>query len=100
LHYPYLHSFPTRRSSDLEVLGEVLDHVIAFGFAVDDDIEPQVLLQLDHTIDLRAHRLRIGGVVEATGPVIGPRAADLGRLREGRSEEHTSELQSRFDLVC
>src|SRR5699024_12033008 len=29
-------------------------------------------------------------------------AADLegGTLAEGRSEEHTSELQSRFDLVC
>src|SRR5207249_2698582 len=24
----------------------------------------------------------------------------LGELREDRSEEHTSELQSRFDLVC
>src|SRR5699024_11686368 len=25
---------------------------------------------------------------------------DAGRLEEFRSEEHTSELQSRFDLVC
>src|SRR5699024_11334720 len=24
----------------------------------------------------------------------------MGYLRHGRSEEHTSELQSRFDLVC
>src|SRR5207249_11616716 len=27
-------------------------------------------------------------------------AADLRAFVEGRSEEHTSELQSRFDLVC
>src|SRR5699024_12164114 len=32
-------------------------------------------------------------------PVTGPRSARRGRGR-GRSEEHTSELQSRFDLVC
>src|SRR5438067_5500544 len=31
----------------------------------------------------------------------GPAAAAVQRgLRPGRSEEHTSELQSRFDLVC
>src|SRR5438067_10147208 len=29
-----------------------------------------------------------------------PRDALVGKLRKGRSEEHTSELQSRFDLVC
>src|SRR5207249_5872226 len=28
------------------------------------------------------------------------RAADLRRGEDPRSEEHTSELQSRFDLVC
>src|SRR5690349_21931173 len=28
------------------------------------------------------------------------RSVALGRLRDGRSEEHTSELQSRRDLVC
>src|SRR5207249_8398386 len=27
-------------------------------------------------------------------------AGDAGRLEGARSEEHTSELQSRFDLVC
>src|SRR5437868_13715635 len=32
---------------------------------------------------------------------IAPRTADrLWRYARGRSEEHTSELQSRFDLVC
>src|SRR5699024_11919986 len=29
-----------------------------------------------------------------------PRSADAGSSSEHRSEEHTSELQSRFDLVC
>src|SRR5207249_11476034 len=31
---------------------------------------------------------------------IGPRPQLVGALLEFRSEEHTSELQSRFDLVC
>src|SRR5699024_11364502 len=31
---------------------------------------------------------------------IGVHVADLNALSIGRSEEHTSELQSRFDLVC
>src|SRR6266496_2400807 len=34
------------------------------------------------------------------GPARGREAEGLGRLRRGRSEEHTSELQSRRDLVC
>src|SRR5207249_6011332 len=39
---------------------------------------------------------RLGGVRgEPTGPLEG-----AGRPSRGRSEEHTSELQSRFDLVC
>src|SRR5437868_12728045 len=58
-----LHSFPTRRSSDLPIAA--------------DDVKP----------------LWIGfrrGVF----------ASEHLRKRELRSEEHTSELQSRFDLVC
>src|SRR5699024_11908359 len=65
-----LHSFPTRRSSDLPRYGlrrpdrpGVVPH-------------PPLLLQL-LCVPVR-HRL----------------------LRRHRSEEHTSELQSRFDLVC
>src|SRR5438874_6901046 len=34
----------------------------------------------------------------ATGPAISPRSA--GAIHPVRSEEHTSELQSRRDLVC
>src|SRR5437868_13295652 len=40
------------------------------------------------------HRLR-------DRPIVGPREARRDVLRDlERSEEHTSELQSRFDLVC
>src|SRR5206468_12826386 len=73
-----LHSFPTRRSSDLQGLagrdappgGDERAQVVAAALAADDygldDLKPGE--------GFGAHR--------------------------GRSEEHTSELQSRSDLVC
>src|SRR5438105_15315428 len=63
-----LHSFPTRRSSDL-----VVQRLLELGEAVAQD---------DHH--------------EVT-PVVG---ASARRPLAVRSEEHTSELQSRVDLVC
>src|SRR5207249_6424480 len=44
-----------------------------------------------------AHRAANGADVTC-GPVVG--ALPPGTCPEARSEEHTSELQSRFDLVC
>src|SRR5437868_12965232 len=61
----HLHSFPTRRSSDLLGLVEPDEH----GWI------------LRHFSE---HREPIAGRISA----------------KSRSEEHTSELQSRFDLVC
>src|SRR5207248_10770768 len=87
---PPLHSFPTRRSSDLALglgMAAVADH---------DDLA--ALAQ--HLLDLAMH---LGD--QRTGGVEYPQAAALGfrlyRLRHAmRSEEHTSELQSPYDLVC
>src|SRR5437868_12580300 len=73
---PELHSFPTRRSSDLpprDREGRELDRA---------DLENAVGQQ-------GAARGALGALSESPEP-----AAGL------RSEEHTSELQSRFDLVC
>jgi hypothetical protein len=36
-----------------ELLGEVLDHVVAFGLAVHQDVEAGLLLEGDHLVDLR-----------------------------------------------
>src|SRR5437868_12017867 len=87
--HPHLHSFPTRRSSDL----------VGICFS---DIK---LLRLggDHPKlygrDLSREPTRLGHETSITVVAVGE---DLrGRFRPGqRSEEHTSELQSRFDLVC
>src|SRR5699024_12517405 len=83
-----LHSFPTRRSSDL---GEVqLDVLRQRGVPVGDD-EPVPALPV-----------RIGGIMTHALLVqqVGERCERHGRAWVARSEEHTSELQSRFDLVC
>src|SRR5438105_8801821 len=78
----YLHSFPTRRSSDL--------------------------IELIETID--AQRVPAAKALKEWGTAhryagSGDRAAIAGLIwdvlrRRARSEEHTSELQSRVDLVC
>src|SRR5207249_10380521 len=88
------HCCPTRRSSDLakRVPGaracapqEVADRVDIAFLTVPDDAIAAVASSL---------RWRAGSAcVHCSG------AADLDVLKK-RSEEHTSELQSRFDLVC
>src|SRR5207247_6899253 len=86
-----LHSFPTRRSSDL----------------VWDQCLPAAAGPPDVRVDARGLRVRRGGGGSLGGP--GGAWRPLRRLRAvrrrapepiARSEEHTSELQSRVDLVC
>src|SRR5699024_11317346 len=95
-----LPSFPTRRSSDLKVASMAI-RVHAFT----DDA-----LGADDATGV-AHRIATGAVsateaveaaierVERIDPQLrSVQFPDFDRAR--RSEEHTSELQSRFDLVC
>src|SRR5205823_13689925 len=95
----YLHSFPTRRSSDLDRGDIFLGDVAALDLV--EELEARSTLGRDH-VDLDfaelagATRLLLVGVGE------------VDRLREifaigdlrSRSEEHTSELQSLAYLVC
>src|SRR5947207_3482119 len=67
--------FPTRRSSDLLDVG---GHELRVG-------------QRDHAVVVRRAGDRLG-VAGVAGPGLG--------VVGGRSEEHTSELQSHSDLVC
>src|SRR5699024_11944287 len=87
--YSALHSFTTRRSSDLQpswnvnhgVLWEVEEDEKGFYFTsrVHDPKQTAQTLSMDNNGNL----------------VISER-----KIADNRSEEHTSELQSRFDLVC
>src|SRR5207249_10035095 len=81
-----LHSFPTRRSSDL----------------VGRSQGPLRRSLLRHPQRIRAQLQTVGD--RPSGPLAArpgaPLRAHRGEHLPGRSEEHTSELQSRFDLVC
>src|SRR5207249_11497535 len=85
-----LHSFPTRRSSDLsepvvQVSGfSVISGLIINGKAI------YVTGQPNQTISL------LGGIKI----IINEQSMYADAAKGNRSEEHTSELQSRFDLVC
>src|SRR5699024_12545691 len=69
--HPHLHSFPTRRSSDL---------------VEDLEFPPSFVMKI------------LTYVAKALGSA--RKCSHSPRRATPRSEEHTSELQSRFDLVC
>src|SRR5699024_11689089 len=90
--HPTLPSFPTRRSSDLAVIRHLLDR--------HDLLTEQIDCGLVETfIDMGQHQL--AALIDNDAGGIVPKGIMLHEP-EGvtRSEEHTSELQSRFDLVC
>src|SRR5699024_11762888 len=83
----YLHSFPTRRSSDLFgwlILKEKLDKVKIFSVVI-------AILGVVMIVGLK---------MSGTNVILGVLLLVLDSIAWARSEEHTSELQSRFDLVC
>src|SRR5439155_17082609 len=87
-HDPSLHSFPTRRSSDLSALHKkswaVIDRPYSLGCA---------------TVGALYERPRCIFCANPRGsPLTRHGCRNLADVR--RSEEHTSELQSRGQLVC
>src|SRR5690606_41353158 len=92
-----LHSFPTRRSSDLVAPGQGL-HLCQDVTAVLVVLAGALAAACGgHLRDLQA------GLLEDVGDVAVELITEAGgqdRLAGLRSEEHTSELQSRENLVC
>src|SRR5207253_8909832 len=94
LHSRLLHSFPTRRSSDLQLLYEALlgaspndaalHHSLGRAYMKQRKF-PQAQQEFVATLKLK--------------PDFGEAYGDLAMAAD-RSEEHTSELQSRGHLVC
>src|SRR5206468_13103628 len=94
--HPVLPSFPTRRSSDLR-LGWVRAH--AGRQVARADVVALVLRGAGDGVRAGA-RAGLAGIGARAGvAVVARRAVRLCGVR-ARSEEHTSELQSRSDLVC
>src|SRR5207247_10721112 len=86
-HHRYLHSFPTRRSSDLNLL----DYPAVRGIVINwRDVGERKRAEHERAIYMR-------DLAEARDTALAATRAKSDFLR---SEEHTSELQSRVDLVC
>src|SRR5690606_40810679 len=88
----YLHSYPTRRSSDLHAAGEG-----GLDLAARDpgNRAAQDLRRIGRRVQHQRQQGAEPGLTEE-----GPQPDALQRRAELRSEEHTSELQSRENLVC
>src|SRR5207248_7823326 len=89
-----LHSFPTRRSSDLLLgifagAGAIAFGLLIYAYLTLPDVRPLIKNNPTTTafIRLRADEARENGL-------------QLKKMQRWRSEEHTSELQSPYDLVC
>src|SRR5690606_41179556 len=91
--HPDLHSFPTRRSSDLGLL------VAVTGVGTPVALSAATVHTFAHAL-FKATLFMLVGIIDREA---GSRdIRELGGLRRvmPRSEEHTSELQSRENLVC
>src|SRR5690554_7638578 len=75
----------------------------------EDDIPEEVkqkrleqIIELQHTHSLAINKEQIGKVLEVLAETESKRSSNrlMGRTDRNRSEEHTSELQSRPHLVC
>src|SRR5699024_12652413 len=84
-HQLTLHSSPTRRSSDL-----CQADAGAMGGSRSEEFRTQP----------RSARTPSWSPTAVTPPMSRPTSPRPPRRSSGRSEEHTSELQSRFELVC
>src|SRR5206468_11347227 len=97
---PHSRSFPTRRSSDLVLAVEAATGVGRGALRRDLYGEhPGMVGDLDDVDAARAQEYALLSVLLARAPD----RAQNGEQRIflcARSEEHTSELQSRSDLVC
>src|SRR5690606_41530427 len=92
---PVLPPFPTRRSSDLEALEDFAPDLGVDG--LEQLAGPQHVAADDGPREVEA------GLGEfALEPVVRRVVAEalVDQVRDQRSEEHTSELQSRENLVC
>src|SRR5690606_41892920 len=92
---PHLHAFPTRRSSDLE--GR--PYLDGIEISVIGDSQPQESAFISHQVNITQPWFGFDSF-EAGEALAAATPDDVVVDHRTRSEEHTSELQSRENLVC
>src|SRR5207249_9642493 len=95
-----LHSFPTRRSSDLK-LGKLRSHYLGKLNIINRSLADERGTKEEQKVLERKKKFCEGmlGTIKECCLKVGNVAFQkaIVKFLEGRSEEHTSELQSRFD---
>src|SRR5690606_40886415 len=93
-----LHSFPTRRSSDLpKAILNVANDVVYFSRQTIPFFRG---IPSDQWLNQHKYYKHIGIYAYRTDVLAEITRLDVSPLEKARSEEHTSELQSRENLVC
>src|SRR5690606_41422802 len=87
---PHLHSFPTRRSSDLTTTSANVNITSVNYYILPYQSVSGLVLSLYNN----------AGTIIATSSTNTTLSAGASAITITRSEEHTSELQSRENLVC
>src|SRR5207249_10086239 len=99
-YHQLLHPFPTRRSSDLLIRKKLLDPLIIVAIANMGEERIHEYSPTRGVIDSKAKRKkRSRGLARQYGRFLVEELKPYIDRKYRRSEEHTSELQSRFDLV-
>src|SRR5207247_4729980 len=96
-HHPYLHAFPTRRSSDLPVFSANFDPANLENLNGFRPLPPEWGFEWKFFFELGGNPS--GKPMQKAYRIDQQLVNPLGNLPP-RSEEHTSELQSRVDVVC
>src|SRR5690606_41710015 len=91
-------SFPTRRSSDLDFPG--IEDLAAQRHDRLELLVPRLLGTAAGRVTLHQEQLRATAILPGAVSQLARQRRPLGDAFALRSEEHTSELQSRENLVC
>ncbi len=83
----------------VEVLAEVLDHVVALELAVNQHIEADLLLVPDAGVDLGLHELVVFGLGDLALTQLGAFGANLLGLREGADGGGGQQRQAKGDTL-
>ena len=67
----------------IQLFAEVFDHVVTFGFAVDEDVDIQFFLDFHALTDVGLHVFDVLRFADGTFTEVAARFADFGSLREG-----------------
>src|SRR5690606_41395222 len=97
LQITYLHDFPTRRSSDLSIVWRCVSRLEEKG---SECTAPTINEETLQTAVVKAINELLANKEPFLQALQKNIATILNEENDNRSEEHTSELQSRENLVC